>query len=344
MVVESGAETSTETTTGSVETPSAEVTEGADTASPEVPAEGAAGLAGAAVVPPAYQPNLTYRVRDPSTNRQVERKFEDWATGIAKDAETEKKLREFHEKAYGLDAVKSDRERLSGELQQTKQAIQQQYQPVMENVQQLAHHVEQRNFPAVFKMLNLQPQEVFKWAYNYANMTPEARQQMEQQSQANMQAYGAQNQMTQTQQQSLQAATEFKQRELGLIMRYDTQVSDAASDFDQQHGVGAFIEQVKRTGDYHWRMGQDISMEQAVREVMKLTGRGTPPQSQGQQAQIPGQGFQHQQQSAPLQAPARKPVIPSVQGTGTSPVKRVYTSMEDIRKRRQELEAAASNE
>jgi len=336
----SGAE---EAQTSEPTTPSvtSEPTEGAD---PSASSEdsGDAGQGGA-VVPPPYQPNLTFRMRDPSSHRQVEKKFDDWIHGVVKDPETEKKVRELHERAYGLDAVKSDRERISGELQQTKQQIQQQYQPVMETVQQVAHFRDQGNFDAVFKLIGIPQQEVFKWAYQFATSSPEARAQLEKNASAGMEAYGAQHQMSRAQQDSIQQATDFKQRELGLLMRYDTQVSGAAADFDDHHGNGAFIEQIKRTGDYYWRMGQDISVEQAAREVLKLIGKATPAMPQGQaHAQVPGQGLQHgaPMQGAPLQAPTRKPVIPSLQGTGTSPVKRVYSSMEDIRKRRKELEAA----
>lgn len=340
MVVEGTEGTSTESTTASaVETP-ATATEGADPSAPSEAVDGGDAEQAGAVVPPAYQPNLTFRVRDPISGRQVEKKFEDWVAASIKDADTEKKVREFHEKAYGLESVKADRERISQEHTQLKQVVQQ-YQPVVENVQQLNHFLESGNLPAVFKLLGLQNQDVFKWAYNYANMSPEARQQMEIASKNTMDAFGAQRQSTIAEQQALQQAAEFKSKELGMILRYDTQVSDAAAEFDQHHGQGAFLEQVRRTGDYYWRNGQDIPVEQAVKEVIRLMGRATPAQLQANmQGHIPGQGSVSTQQVAPPQAPAPKPVIPNIQGNGTSPVKRVYRSMDDIKRRRQELEAS----
>ncbi len=290
-------------------------------------------------VPAAYQPNLTFKVRDGATNRQIERKFDDWLHPLIKDAETEKKVREMQERAYGLDAVKGDRERLSNENQTYRQQLQE-VAPTLDAVRQIAHFRDQKNLPAVFELLGLDRREVFQWAYQYANMTPEARQQADAAARGNMEAYGAQHQMSQAQQQAVQQAQEFKQRELGMIMRYDQQVSSAAAEFDQAHGPNAFIEHVKRTGDYYWRQGRDISVDDAVREVMKLVGRASPaqPQQGFQQVPLPGQGAAPQ--ATQVVPPTQKPVIPSVTGTGSSPVKRVYRSMDDIKKRRRELDAA----
>lgn len=337
MEVDNGQEQTTETpTTDVVETPAAASEGTGEPASPE--ASASAGQGGA-VVPPPYQPNLTFRVRDPVSGRQVEKKFDDWIAAQIKDAETEKKVRELHERSHGLDAVKGDRERLFGEAQNLRQKVQE-WQPTIDQVQQLVHFRDQKNLPAVFQLLGLDQREVFTWAYQFAQMTPEARQAAEQAAMQGMNAYGAQHQMSQAQQQALQQAQEFKQRELSMILRYDQGVSSAAAEFDQAHGQGAFLEQVARTGDYFWRQGRDVSVQDAVQEVMKLIGRGqqASPQAHMQQP-FPGQGMAPQQpQGGVPQAPQKKPVIPSVQGTGTSPVKRVYRSMDDIKKRKQELE------
>jgi hypothetical protein len=272
--------------------------------------------------------------------RHQEKKFDDWLVPLIKDADTEKKVRELHEKAYGLEYVKADRENLQREYQGLKQVVQQKYQPLAEGIQQLNHFKEQGNLPAVFKLLGLQNQEVFKWAYQYAQMSPEARSQMEENANTGMQAYGAQHQMSQIQQESLQRSAEFKAKEFEMLTTYNQEIASVQSEFDQRHGEGAFAAQVARTGDYYWRLGQDIPVEQAIQEVMKLVGRGPQTSSQPQVQGNPSQVSQGQQNmvSSP-QAPTPKPVIPSMQGRGTSPAKKVYNSLDDIRKRRQELEA-----
>lgn len=306
--------------------------EGVDNPAPSgEPAEGGEP-APVVAAPPPYQPNLSYKVRN------QEKKFDDWLVPVIKDADTEKKVRELHEKAYGLEYVKADRENIQKEHHSLKQDVQQRLQPVFETAQQIVHFRDQGNLPAVFKLLGVQNQDVFKWALNFANMSPEARQQMEQNANTGLEAYGAQRQYQSAEHQAIQQSADFKVREFGMMSKYDPQVSAAVSDFDQQHGQGAFFEQVKRTGLYYYQtQGRDLSVEEAVGEVMKLFGRG-------QQAAplsvvnggAPSPAAQPNMVSTP-QAPTPKPVIPGIQGSGASPVKRVVSSFADVRKRAEEL-------
>jgi hypothetical protein len=306
---------------------------------PAPESELAPGEQAPAAAAPAYQVNPVFKVRN------TEKKFDDWMIPNIKDADTEKKVRELYEKAHGLEFVKTDRERLQADVQSFREREQKEYMPVIETARRIVHFRDQGNFPAMFQQLGLQPQQVFQWAYNYSQLSPQERAAHEQAGTTAMQAYEASNQASTVQQQAYQQAVDFREREYDMMVRYNPQVSQAQAEFDNQHGQGAFFDQVKRTGIYHWTVNkQDIPVEQAVNEVLKLIGRAQPAQPQvspglNQQAA----GFQPQQSVAPPQAPTPKPVIPNIQGTGTSPAKRVYTSMEDIKKRKRELEAEEMN-
>jgi hypothetical protein len=290
----------------------------------------------AAAAPPPYQPNVTYKVKN------QEKKFDDWILPVIKDAETEKKIRELYETRDGISYVKADRETVVRENQQLKQVVQQKYAPMEQAVEQIEHFRSQGNLPAVFKVLGLDQRDVFKWAYEYAQMTPQAQQAMEQNAMNGLQAYGAQRQSQTAEQQIIQQAADFKTREYEMITNYNPQVSQVVADFENNHGPGSFFEQVRRTGLYHHQTrGVDISVQDAIEEVMKLYGRQPQAPASAQMQTVPGQAPQASNMVSTPTAPTPKPVIPGFQGSGTSPVKKVFNSLEDIRKHRRELEAAS---
>lgn len=308
----------------------------APAATPEAPASVEAGQGGA-VVPPPYQPNLTFKVR------HEQKKFDDWLIPHIKDAETEKKARELHERAYGIDFVKQERGSLQQQVQAFKQKERNEYQPLVEARDQIQHFSQpgQENIPAICQILGLNPQAVFKWAYEYASADAQKRQALDQQAQQGIQQYGTQRHAMTAEQIAVQQAADFKMREYQLLSQYNPQVQSAIAEVDAAHGQGAFLEQMKIYGDYVFRTtGQDISVEDAANYVMKLIGRGqqASPQQPGVQAQ-PGQAPaapQPNMVSTPT-APTPKPVIPGIQGKGTSPAKKVITSFAQARQLANEL-------
>lgn len=336
MVTEQTAAVAAETSAAPAPTPEVvtdvtpqEPAAAATTASPE-------GQAAAGTQAPApYQVNPVVKVRN------MEKRFDDFVLPFIKDAETEKKFRELYERAYGLDFVKADREHYQGELRNLKQQMEQ-HRPTLDAVERIVHFRDQGQMLPMFQLLGIEPQKVFQWAYQYAQMSPEARQAQDMANTNAMNAYDATSQATSAQQQAFQQAAEFKGREYDMIMRYDTSVSAAASDFDQQHGPGAFFEQVKRTGLYHWNVNKrDIPVSEAVDEVMKLIGRARGQSVSAADAHSPGQMQQNPAaaQVAQPQAPTPKPVIPSVKGSGATPVKKAVTSIADMRRLARELAA-----
>lgn len=298
-----------------------------ETPTPEVPAT----PEGQVAAPPPYQVNPAFRVRN------QEKKFDDFILPAIKDPETEKKVRELYEKAHGLDYIKEDRERLRGELDGVKR----EFTPVVQAVHKMAHFVKQKDYASFFNLAGIQPQEIFQWALNFAQMSPEQRMAHERAQTEAQRAYDLEQYTAQQQQQFQQQSAEYRARELDFTLgRPD--VSQAAQAFDARYGDGAFKTEVIRRGQFYAYQGQDISAEQAVSEVLRLAGQGgqqapqttLPPQGAAIPQQVP-QG-QPAPQTVP-QAQSQKPVIPNIQGRGTSPVKKVPKSLAEMRKLGQEL-------
>jgi hypothetical protein len=269
--------------------------------------------------PQTYTPNFKFKVHD------KEHEVEEWLRGVVKDADSEKKLRELHERAYGLDHVKADRTKLREQVQQVAQEKAQQDQAFS----MLGGYLAKKDFDSFFEATKVSEDDVLRWAISVAErrQNPQAQAQFQQERQQQQQF-----QQLQAQNQSLlasyeQAAMQARDFELGQVLgRPDVQ--QTAQAFEARVGrPGAFKEEVAKRGFLHWQMtGKDITAEQAVSEVLQILG-GTPPQQQNQSQQVAPQV----QTGTQAKAPEGKPVIPNIQGRGTSPVVKVPTSVADLR-------------
>jgi hypothetical protein len=319
-----------ETSTGA-ESLNNESTESVSTetvSAPEGNAEGISGhiakvQAGALdkqVETPAYTPNFKFKAAD------KEQEFDDFVRNAVKTPEQEKKLRELYEKAYGLDHVKSEREKYRNDYK----TINEQHSALNKGLDQLSSMLRNKDYHGFMEALKIPEQDILQYALSrvqYKEMPPEQRQQLDQQYQAQQRlAYleqanqelvsGYQSQMVQ------QRTSELD----GYIGR--PEVSQVASAFDARVGrQGAFRDEVIRRGQYYASLpeSQDITVEQAVQEIMNLVGNISPQATPASaQAQVDGMQTAHEQQQS-------KPVIPNIKGRGTSPAKKVVRSMDDLR-------------
>lgn len=315
-----------EQTTETPETPATETPAG-DTATPETPAEVTEGGEAPVVAAPAYTVNPSFKVK------HLEKKFDDWIIPSIKDAETEKKVRELYEKAHGLEFVKQDREGYQAENRQLKQTVQQEFLPMKQQVEKVVHFREQKDYDAVFDLVGLDKREVIMWAAKAVTQDQSARAAQETAARTGIQAFDARFQAQDYQSQAQIQMAQYQDKEFDWISQRP-EVSTVIQQFDGQRGIGSFKNEVIARGQYHWHTkGQNISVQQAVDEVLSLVRWGQPAPAQDQ-----GQGQPAQPVVATPQAPAAKPVIPVIQGKGTSPAKRVYDSMAKIEERRKELQ------
>lgn len=304
----------------------------------EAPQEGAPAAASPAPDgAPAPAAAAPYVVNPVFKVKNAEKKMDEWLLSAVKTPEQEKAVRELYEKAYGLEHVKADRQSLKDQFRNYQQQVQQEYGPVIQGVQKLNYALQQGNYDAAFAVLGLDKRNVLTWALQYAQMNEQQRTERDRLAGTELQTFDMQTQQQQYQQQVQGMLAEARGRELDFTLQRPD-ISQAQQAFDQKYGEGAFRAEVIKRGQYYGYQGKDIPVEQAVKEVMQYVGwqaQQTPtPQPQVAAPAMPQAG-----PSAAPQAQQAKPVIPNIQGRGTSPAKRVIGSMADIRARRKELEA-----
>jgi hypothetical protein len=265
-----------------------------------------------------YAPNYKFKAAD------KEMEFDDVVKGIIKTADQEKKLRELYEKAHGIDQVKSERERIRGEYR----ATQEKYNNLNKGIENLSAMLNKGDYHGFFQALKIPEETILQYALqrvNYREMPPEQRQTIDAQYERDQKlAYLEQSNnelLNMYQQQSVQQ----RSNELdGYIQRPD--VVSIAQSFDARAGKpGAFRDEVIKRGQYYASIGgEDISVEQAVREVAQLVGY--------QQQQAANEMATAQTGLPPQSTATYKPVIPNIKGRSSSPAKKVISSMEELKK------------
>lgn len=279
-------------------------------------------------VKPPYLPNYKYKVLD------KEQEFDAFLKGVIKDPETEKKVRELYEKANGLDFVKKERQSVRTELSQERERSEQAI-----NYIKTASSLEQKgDMHSFFQFLGIHEDKILKYALEriqYRELGPEQRAIVDQQQSAALRSLALEQQNQQLQQNFAQVAQNQRSMELQAeISKPD--VSNVVQSFDARVGKpGAFQQAVIERGQYHWFKNKvDIPVSQAVAEVLSLiNGYGVSQNGAGavvdnSQAQMSGAG------SSPAQNPHQptKQIIPNIRGSGTSPVRKVPGSIEDLKK------------
>jgi hypothetical protein len=279
------------------------------------------GAAGAAAG--SFTPNFKFKFMGADGKAQVEKEIDDFLKPLVKDSETEKKIKELHEKAYGLDFVKADRQT----LKETNQKLSDELKNVYGTVEQISGFAKSGDFESFFQALNIPDEAVIRYALFKAQLAQNPQQ---------AQAYQAQRQeFTRAQ------ALEFQNRQLQQNLEHQSvvartfeldsalaraEVGSLAQSFDVARGTpGAFRGLVIQIGQMRAAQGQDISAADAVKEAMAFANLSAPQQTQ-QQAQ--GQG---------ATAGGRKETIPNLKGgrSSVSPVKSAPPkSLDDLKKLR----------
>lgn len=259
-----------------------------------------------------YAPNLSYNVRG------EEKQFDEWLAPVITSKEQEDAIRDLYTKANGLDILKSSFE----ERQTQYDEVSGKYNTIQENIKVLQDYVSNNDYGKFFESLNIPKEAVQKWMLselNYQQMDPEQKQAYDQhwntvRTNAEL---ARENEQLSTQFQEFQV--QQRENELNQILT-TPEVNATMQAFDQRMGrVGAFRDEVVRRAQAEAQLtGNDIPAQDAVNQLMQLigfngNGAGTPPA---------------QPQAV---APEQKPVIPNIQGRGTSPVRKVPKSIDDMR-------------
>lgn len=272
----------------------------------------------------AYQPNFKFKVLD------KEQEIDEWLKPVIKDAETEKKVRDLYERAFGLEHVKSDRQRLR-EQNQFQQNDIARHSQVVNNVNQMLAN---KDYDSLFSnVLKIPEDDILRQAQKILQlreMPPEQRQAIEHARQVNQRAYELENQNQQLMQTNEHVAVTARTQELDWTLQRP-EFSQVAQAYDARLGQqGAFRNAMIERGKYNaLALGRDITPEQAANEVLQFIG--------GRQNLIPAQNTQTFGNGAAQVVPERKPVITNIQGRGTSPAKKMVRSIDDLKKRAKEM-------
>lgn len=266
---------------------------------------------------PAWNPNFKFKVKD------KEMEFDEFLRGSIKDQDSEKKLRELYEKAYGLDEVKASR----ASFEQKYKEVDGKYNQIAQSLGTLGQYVQEKKYGDFFQSLNIPKQDIIDYVIEelrFQELPQEQRQAIEHQRQLEREFQIAQQHNQTMYQQMQQLVTQQARNELVAEMG-KPEISQAIQMFDARLGKpGAFEQEVIRRGQYYEQVHQvSPPASQLVQEVLAFVGQ---PQAApaNQQAQI-------------VKTQAEKPVIPVMAGgSQKSPTQKVPTSIEDLKRLRQQ--------
>lgn len=269
--------------------------------------------------PPAYNPNYKFKVMD------KEHEIDEWLRPVIKNQEMEKKVKELYEKAYGLESIKPKHQAIKEELEQTKAKVAE----TDKALDILGKYVAENDFDSFFEGLNIPKNKILEYALELVRreqMSPEQKAQWEHSRQAKEAAryYEVENARLQQSQQQFAVQQRTFELDMALGVPEAKVVADAYN--AGMGSPGAFKDYCIQIGQAYAARGQDIPATQAVSEAIKHLKAINP--SLG--AAVVAGGAQVVQAS-------QKPVIPNIQGRGTSAVKPAVKSLEDLKKRAREL-------
>lgn len=279
---------------------------------------------------PQWQPNFKFRSYD------KEFEIEEMYRGLIKDAESEKKVKALFEKAHGMDFMKPKYQKVREEHETLKSRVDKEYLPLARSIDEVsalyAKGAHTGELEAFFQKLQIPDEVLYKYVarrLDYTALTPEQKAAYDRSVQAQSQTYTLeqQNQMMQEQMATMQV--QARTMELSTVLA-KPDVRELIEAVDSRLGAGAFQNEVIREGQLAWSsLKKDLTAEEAVTAVVnRIRPIIQAGQSQTTTTAAPGtpaQGIQNP-------ATGRPPVIPSVKGQGTSPVKKVPKSIDDLRK------------
>lgn len=283
-----------------------------------------------------YTPNYKFRVMD------KEHEIPEFMRAAITDAESERAVKELHEKAMGLDIVKP---RFQAERQKTQQ-LGERLGVYSDKVDALRKHYGRKDFGAIFRDLSLPENEVLQYFVErakYNELTPEERQVYDQRQQAMDQAYQAEDRVESLQSDLEQQAAQAKRAATQLLFaRQDVQ--SFIQGFEGQTGrkSGDFWNAFCDEGEYAYLQSKgqrDLTPEEAFEAVKRRYGIPAAAQTVPANANPPAPATAPAAPAPAAPAPqahVAKPkpqVIPNVAGRASaSPTPPKVRSIADLKK------------
>lgn len=268
---------------------------------------------------PSFQPNFKFKVHD------EEKEIDEMFRGLIKDQDTEKKIRELHEKAYGLDVQKPKYERMKQEFQE----VSTKYGNIDKSLKQLSSYVQAGDLGSFFQATQIPKQMIFEYVKKELELmeaSPEQRAEVERVQAERRRLYNLE-------QENQDLKTRFEtESQSARVMELTTAlaspvVSSVAQSFDAKMGSGAFkMEVIKHGLAVSQTTGETISVQQAVQETVEKWKQFF---GETQQASTPGAS---PMETASQAQAAPKPTLPNVSGRSASPLKAGPRSIDDLKK------------
>lgn len=277
------------------------------------------GVAPAAEAPPAFTPNYKFKVDE------EEKEIDELFRGLMTDAEKEKKIRELHEKAFGLDLHKTRHEKLKTQFQE----VSTKYTNIDKSLKQLSRFVQNDDLGSFFQAINIPEHMVFEFVkrrLTQMEAPPEQRAEIQRQENERRQLIQLQQENEELQERFSIETIQARGLELDTALA-SPGVTTVAAKVDAQFGKGAFRQAVIDRGIVAYQTtGNEISVHQAVQEAVAYWSKmfGQSPQAP---APAPTSA-----QAAPQEPQAPPPIMPNVSGRATSPIKTGPRSIADLKK------------
>lgn len=278
-----------------------------------------AQAAGDAGVPAEYTPNYKFKVMD------EEKEFDEWLRPVLKDADTEKKVRELYEKAYGLDYVKPKYEGLKKDYDTMKGT----WDTVSSDLKKLGNLVKNQDYGSFFSAFNLKDEDIMRYALErleYYEMPEDKRKAYDAQAKRNVELENLRQENERLSSQAEEQETAKLNSEIDAAVGAE-HVKSLAKAFDARAGkAGAFRSAVVAHAIAQFQLhGKDLAPNEAVESLIQMYGLSSV------QAQEP-QGEEAAAETA-QQPPERKPTLPkNATRTQSTPVKAKVKSLADLRK------------
>lgn len=269
------------------------------------------------VIPPAYQPNHKFKAFG------KEHELEEFWRPLVKDPESEKKVKDVFTKAYAFEDLKSKYEGTQSEFNE----VYEEYTALDRDVKKVTSFLNRGDLDNFFSAIGLSQQKIFDWAeqkLQQENLPPEQKNALRSQALERQRAYELEQEKAELENrfQSQAVQTKTMQLEIALLR---PEIAQAASAWDAQTGQpGSFRDVIIQEAQLEWHRGnRDITAEQAANLVLSKYGKLISSGTVSQMQNSPG--------LAPTPQATGKPVIPVVQGRGTSPIKKAPKSLDDLR-------------
>ena len=271
--------------------------------------------------PPPYSPNYKFKVKD------KEFEIDEFVRGAVKDADTERKLKELYEKAYGIDEVKKHRDQIRDEYKSYKS----EYEPVIKKVESAFKAFAAKDLDLFFSEIGV-PESVLQQhvlkKLQFQDLPQEQKDLYNKEQELRRQNMTLQEKLQSFESQFQSSMVAQRERELESAL-LDPRAQAFRQSFDSRNGEGSFKNEIIQLGAFKWQTAKkDISPSELISEILSKYDVPTTQVSQSQPTQ-------------PIDSAAKKdvPVIPVVKSGSASPSHKKITSINDLRAAAKEIGA-----